>query len=379
MPSQIRRRPLPKRSRWWVVPVILTALPACAFAQSPGSPTERRIDPAAVRVSVGAHTATVKIPVGDDPIGDPDGRRSARPAHQITLSAFAIDRTEVTNPAFAGYLNALGLEVRRPFPATEASRGDFGAETWPHLLEQGRAEGLYPIIGLDDRQVRIGYRNGAFRPAEGYADHPVAETTWRGARDYCGWRGARLPTEAEWEGADRATAGLTSPWGEAPPNDARLDAGHPSSKTAPVGAKPTGATPRGRQDMAGSLAEWTASLVRPDPDEPSHGRNDRAAAGERITRGGDDVFGTAPRQLTPICATAPPGRRRTVTGTSGSAARTTPADRRPSPVGASEGQLEPPGAYRGDHRSLLARNARALFGFALIIFPTQRRSPSNTH
>jgi iron(II)-dependent oxidoreductase len=188
-------------------------LPACAFAQSPGSPTERRIDPAAVRVSVGAHTATVKIPVGDDPIGDPDGRRSARPAHQITLSAFAIDRTEVTNPAFAGYLNALGLEVRRPFPATEASRGDFGAETWPHLLEQGRAEGLYPIIGLDDRQVRIGYRNGAFRPAEGYADHPVAETTWRGARDYCGWRGARLPTEAEWEGADRATAGLTSPWG----------------------------------------------------------------------------------------------------------------------------------------------------------------------
>ena len=298
MPSPIPRRPLPNRARWWVVPVILAALPACAFAQSPGSPTERRIDPAAAPVSMAAHTAMVKIPAGRYPIGDPDGRRSARPAHQVTLSAFAIDRTEVTNAAFAEYLNALELEVRRPFTATEASRGDFGEETWPHLLEQGRAGGLYPIIGLDDREVRIGYRNGGFRPAHGYADHPVAETTWRGARDYCRWRGARLPTEAEWEAAARGTAGRTYPWGEAPPGDARVYAGHPSGKTAPVGSKPTGATPRGLQDMAGSLAEWTASLVRPYPYDPADRRNDSTAAGERVTRGGDYVFDTAPSQLT---------------------------------------------------------------------------------
>ena len=298
MPPAIRRQPLLKRARWWIAPVILAASPACAFAQSPGTPTERRIDHTDAPVSTATQAAMVKIPAGRYPIGDPDGRNSARPTHQLTLPAFAIDRTEVTNAAFAEYLNALELDVRRPFAATEASRADFGAQTWPQLLEEGRADGFYPIIGLDDRQVRIGYRNGAFWPADGYADHPVAETTWRGARDYCRWRGARLPTEAEWEAAARGTMGRTYPWGEAPPSDARVYAGHPSGQTAPVGSKPVGATPRGLQDMAGSLAEWTATLARPYPYDPADGRNDSAAAGERITRGGDYVFDTAPDQLT---------------------------------------------------------------------------------
>ena len=298
MPSATRRHPILNRAHLWVAPIMLAALPACALAQTPGSPTERRIDPAAAPVSAAAHAAMVTIPAGRYPIGDPNGRSSARPAHRVTLSAFAVDRTEVTNAAFAEYLNALDLVVRRPFAATEASRADFGEETWPQLLEEGRAEGLYPIIGLDDPQVRIGFRNGAFRPADGYADHPVAETTWRGARDYCRWRGARLPTEAEWEAAARGTAGRTYPWGEAPPSDARVYAGHPSGRTAPVGSKPAGATPRGLRDMAGSLAEWTASLVRPYPYDSADGRNDTAAAGDRITRGGDYVFDTAPNQLT---------------------------------------------------------------------------------
>lgn len=277
---------------------LLAALPAAAHAQAPGAPTDRRMDPAAAPVSRAAQAAMVAVPAGSYPIGDAAGRRSAQPAHEVALAAFAIDRTEVTNAAFAEYLNALDLEVRRPFAATRAASDDFGDDTWPQLLEQGRAEGLYPVIGLDDRQVRIGYRDGAFRAKHGYGNHPVAETTWRGARDYCRWRGARLPTEAEWEAAARGTAGRTYPWGDAPPSDARVYAGHPSGATAPVGSKPAGATPRGLQDMAGSLAEWTASLVRPYPYDADDGRNDPTAAGARITRGGDYVFDTAPAQLT---------------------------------------------------------------------------------
>jgi iron(II)-dependent oxidoreductase len=302
MPSAIRQHPTMRRARQVllsaVLPVLLAALPASALAQDPGPPTDRRIDPAAAPVSTAAQSAMVTIPAGRYPIGDADGRGSARPAHEVALAAFAIDRTEVTNAAFAEYLNALELDVRRPFAATEARRSDFGSQTWPQLLEEGRADGLYPIIGLDDRQVRIGFGDGAFRPADGYGDHPVAETTWRGARDYCRWRGARLPTEAEWEAAARGAAGRTYPWGEAPPTDARVYAGHPTGATAPVGSKPAGATPRGLLDMAGSLAEWTASLVRPYPYDPADGRDDPTVAGERITRGGDYVFDTAPEQLT---------------------------------------------------------------------------------
>jgi iron(II)-dependent oxidoreductase len=256
------------------------------------------MDPGAAPVSVAAREAMVTIPAGTYPIGDADGRPSARPAHRVQLDPFRIDRTEVTNAAFAEYLNALELEVRAAFPVTKARFDDFAPATARRLLEQGRAEGLYPIIGLDDAQVRIHYEDGAFRPADGYAEHPVAETTWAGARDYCLWRGGRLPTEAEWEAAARGREGRSHPWGEAPPSDDRVYAGHRSGNTAPVGSRPAGATPRGLLDMAGSEAEWTSSLFRPYPYDRNDGREDPTHPGERVTRGGDYVFDTAPDQLT---------------------------------------------------------------------------------
>lgn len=282
------------------VTMLLLALPAGGLAAGyePGSPTERRMDADAAPRSAAAQEAMIELPGGRYPMGSSDARASARPAHHVELAPFAIDRTEVTNAAYAEFLNALDLEVRRDFAHTTAERSDFGPETWPLLLEEGRNPGLHPLIGLDDEQVRVEVRDGRFVAAEGYADHPVAETTWHGARDYCHWRGARLPTEAEWEAAARGKAGRTYPWGEAPPSDARAYAGHASGNTAPVGSHPEGATPEGIQDLAGSEAEWTASLFRPYPYDAEDGRESPTAGGERTTRGGDYVFDTAPDQLT---------------------------------------------------------------------------------
>lgn len=248
--------------------------------------------------SAAARADMVPIPGGEYPMGHAEARDSARPAHRVTLQPFAIDRAEVTNAQYAEFLNALDLEVRADFRYTNAERTDFAPGTWPHLLEEGRNPELHPLIGLDDAQARIEVREGRFAAANGYADHPVAETTWRGARDYCHWRGARLPAEAEWEAAARGKAGRRYPWGDEPPTDARVYAGHPSGVTAPVGSHPAGATPEGVQDMAGSLAEWTASLYRPYPYNADDGRNAPEAPGERTTRGGDYVFDTAPDQFT---------------------------------------------------------------------------------
>lgn len=295
-----RRRAAAGGRRAAAAAALTVALAGSAGADplTPGPVTDRRISPAAAPVSTAARAAMVAIPAGAYPLGSTGARSSARPAHTVRLERFLIDRTEVTNAAFAEYLNALDLAVNRPFAYSDATRADFGPETWPKLLEERRRAGLYPLIGLDDPQVRIEYRDGRFRAAAGYGDHPVAEATWRGARDYCRWRGGRLPTEAEWEAAARGSEGRRYPWGDAPPTDTLVYAGHRSGQTAPVGSRPAGATPRGLLDMAGSLAEWTASLDRPYPYDAEDGRNAPTAPGERVTRGGDYVFDTDADQLT---------------------------------------------------------------------------------
>ncbi len=271
---------------------------AGAEAPAPGAVPELRMAPEQAPRSVSAQQRMIEISAGLYSMGHAGGRRDARPPHRVRVEAFAIDKTEVTNAQFAEFLNALNLKVSADFAYSEAKAHHFSESTWPELLEGGIRPDRYPLIGLDDDQVRIEARQRRFVAAEGFEDHPVAESTWRGARNYCAWRGARLPTEAEWEAAARGLEGRSYPWGEAPPDERRVYARYPSGVTAPVGSRPEGATPEGVLDLSGSLAEWTASLYRPYPYDAADGREDIIAPGERVTRGGDYVFDTDNDQLT---------------------------------------------------------------------------------
>src|SRR4051812_27324190 len=290
-----------------VLIVLLPALESRAQTASPDTPPPRfpaaraftaDIAPASAR----QQQSMVRIRGGTYPVGSPATHpladRLAMPAHTVTLKPFRLDRTEVTNAQFAEFLNALPLR-----PAGTALGGKVSAANIPReyhavLLEFSSRPSPYTLIDLDDNEALIGVRDGRFAPNPGMENHPVTETTWAGARAYCTWRGARLPTEAEWEAAARGPQGRTFPWGEAMPTPELAVINRASGEPLPVGSRPKGATPDGLLDMAGSLLEWTSSLLRPYPYRADDGREDPAASGERAVRGGNYVFDDAPERLT---------------------------------------------------------------------------------
>lgn len=208
----------------------------------------------------------------------------------MALPAFRIDRAEVTNAAFAEFLNALPLSPRGTAPAGRVDAGQLDAAGMAALTEGREGSGRYPLIALDDDQARIGLAAGRFAATPGFEAHPVAETSWAGAAAYCAWRGAGLPSEAEWEAAARGFAARPWPWGEAPPDAARAHRTGGNGQTRAVASHQAGATPEGVQDLAGSLAEWTSTLRRPYPYVATDRREDPTLPGERVTRGGDHRY-----------------------------------------------------------------------------------------
>ena len=159
----------------------------------------------------------VDIPAGRLWMGSDSGPQSSCPPRQVYLDGFEIDLTEVTVAAVRDYLEQSGVTL---------AVGD--------------------RFGSPDR-----------------ADWPAVGLVWREAQAYCTWRGARLPTEAEWEKAARGTDGRAFPWGEGwdatRTNSSRGGPGHPIS----VGTFPEGRSPFGVLDMAGNVAEWVADTYDP--------------------------------------------------------------------------------------------------------------------
>lgn len=286
-----------KRCKTLVLAMLLTAALTIGCGQqveAPPSQDRELISPSPASVS---EDSMVLIPAGRYPIGS-DAVADAAPQHQVEIAAFRMDQYEVTNGQYAEFLNALNLQPLRNAPAGQVHSSDLPEAAIPQFIEGAEGQQQNLLIALDDEHSRIAIQDGQFVTQTEFVDHPVTETTWRGAYEYCKWRSARLPTEVEWEAAARGLKGRSYPWGEAPPTPEQAVYGRSSGATAAVGTHPAGATPEGIHDLAGNVAEWTHSLYRSYPYQATDGREDSEVVGERVTRGGDHVFDSAPDELT---------------------------------------------------------------------------------
>ena len=172
-----------------------------------------------------------------------------KPEHQIYLDAFYMDKYEVTNALYKDCIEAGGCTL--PQNSSSNTRSSY-------------------------------YDNSEFN------DYPVVYIDWSQSKAYCEWRGASLPTEAQWEKAARGADERSYPWGEGLDCDKANYSHCKSGDTTPVGSYENGKSPYGIYDLSGNVWEWVADWYDSNyyANSPSTNPLGPASGQYRILRGG---------------------------------------------------------------------------------------------
>ncbi len=249
------------------------------------------------------HPDMVWVPGGAFPFGD-TVYPEEQPVRTTTAQGFWMERTEVSNDAFAAFVQATGYVTVAERPVDSALHPGLPPDmrqpgavvfTMPNALDAGGSLTRWwrYIPGASWR-----HPGGPGTGIETRGAFPVVAVAIEDARAYGRWRGRELPTEVQWEWAARVDQADTGTTPTQPTTANTWQGLFPVANSGAdgfVGLAPVGCYPPNRQglfDMIGNVWELTA-----DRWTPSHGSNGDAhdpaapllrpgAPAQRVIKGG---------------------------------------------------------------------------------------------
>jgi formylglycine-generating enzyme required for sulfatase activity len=229
---------LDKRLKWafFIALVVFAGFPIGGIILDVLKPGSVQVGDSDDTVKPGALPMAPPQPIREDMVLIPDGEFvrgyngggfDEKPEGRVMLDAYRIDRDEVTFASYMAFVEA--TRHRKPI----------------------------------SRYVKH------FEKLSG-PNQPAVYVSWDDADVYCRYRGARLPTEAEWEKAARGPDGWLWPWGNQDRRGA-ANTGNPDpfEFTAPVASFPQDRSPYGVFDMEGNAMEWVADWYQEDSYKPN--------------------------------------------------------------------------------------------------------------
>jgi iron(II)-dependent oxidoreductase len=197
-------------------------------------------------IDVPAGDATLGADAGDGPFTWDNERK----AFTTPVAAFRIERHNVTNAAFLPFVEGGGYR----------DRGWWSPADWEWRVADDRQ---HPPFWMHDGDRW--WWHGMFDRVPLPPAWPVYVSQAE-ATAFARWRGARLPTEAEYHRAAFATPAGDErpyPWGSAPPTARHAVLDFASWDPQPAGGHPAGDSAWGIADLVGNGWEWTSSVFAP--------------------------------------------------------------------------------------------------------------------
>jgi ergothioneine biosynthesis protein EgtB len=221
------------------------------FAQKAAPPGYRPRTEGAVAPAEWIQVPAGRATLGADRAAMPFAWDNESPAWSVDVPGFAIERHDVTNARFLEFVEAGAYRDARWWEADD----------WQWLRSEALAHPLFW-----ERSGGEWFWRGMFGLIPLPASWPVY-VSMAEASAFARWRGARLPTEGEFQ---RAAFGSPEgereyPWGSEPPALRHGVFDFTSWDPEPAGSHPAGASAWGVEDLAGNGWEWTGTAFAPFP------------------------------------------------------------------------------------------------------------------